>query len=127
MSRPSTMAVMAAFQVLRPNDANSLNMDDNDYDLVRRALQAADRADPPIRQEFQERIRIMRAVAIYRGAVTLQAAYIIASAAGVGESQGKHPMEVVLEAMGILTAAETHLGAAPYPEGGADGNYQLAL
>lgn len=119
--RPSTVAVLAAYQVLRPSDASPpLAISDGDYDLVSRALQAADQVDPPISQEFQERLRIMRAVAIYRGAITLQAAYIIA-----GSPQKE--IQLVLESMAILTAAESHLGAAPYPEGAADASQQSFL
>lgn len=106
------MAVLAAYQILHPDDAKPpLEIEDRNYELVRAALQAADRVDPPISHEFQERLRIMRAVAVYRGAIDLQAAYIARGAVA-------QPMQVVMEALGILTAAESHLGAAPYPEGG---------
>lgn len=112
--RPSTMAVLAAYQVLHPDDAKPpLEIEERNYELVRAALQAADRVDPPISQEFQERLRILRAVAIYRGAIALRAAEVVAT--GGARSQ---PVQLVLEAMAILTAAESHLGTAPYPEGG---------
>lgn len=118
--RPSSLAILAAHRVLYPEGG------EGNVELVAAALRAADRIDPPITQEFQERLKIMRAVALYRGAIGLQSAYIIASAAGIGEPHGRPPMQCVLEALAILTAAESHLGAAPYPEG-AHGDQLTAL
>lgn len=102
-SRPSTAAVLAAYQVLRPTDlVPPLKISDTHFEQLRAALAAAYRID----YATVDQVKLARAIMIYRGAIGLLAQ--------------TRPMEeivpAVLLAANVLEACERHVSAMPEEE-----------
>lgn len=118
-SRPSTAAVLAAYQILKPGDlVPPLQISDPHFEQLRIALAAAYRVD----YHTIDQVRLLRAIYLYRGAISL----LGNPALGFSPTWSIAMAEAVHRAADVLEVAEKYAGYS-YGTEAADESPQLGL